>query len=271
MAKAKTRKTTKGEKDKHNNGEGQIENFNKKDRSQYVFQYEKLKWEIDIRQKYKLTSKQEGFLKIITDKKTNIVFLKGPAGSSKSYLAVLAGLMILNKKTCSDILYIRSPIEVGKSIGYLKGDENEKVGVYLAPLYDKVDELTCKTQADALTKEARIVGTVPNFLRGQSWTARFVIVDEAQNMSPAEMKLIISRIGKHSKIIFLADEKQSDIRGNVEFMRYFDLFNGQESRDNFGIHCLSFDNSDIVRSPILSYLLDKIEGTYTPPEPESMF
>lgn len=232
------------------------------DRSPKIPQRDKLKSELSIIHRNDLTERQKEFLGIILDKKTNIVFLKGPAGSSKSFLAVYAGLIALSDKHQSDILYIRSPVEVGKSVGFLPGSEKEKVSAYLAPLYEKIEELLPKHEADMLLKDNRLAGTVPNFLRGQNWNARFVIVDESQNLGIAEMKLIISRLGRYGKLIFLADESQADIRGPIEFMRYFDLFNNQESV-NYGIHCLSFKREDIVRSAILGYILDRIEGTYT--------
>lgn len=235
----------------------------KKDKSQKIPQRDKLKQELSIYHREDITEKQKEFLDIILDKKTNVVFLKGPAGSSKTFLAVYAGLIALSNKQQSDILFIRAPIEVGKSIGHLPGTEAEKTNAYLAPLYDKIEELLPKNEAEMLLKDNRIAGTVPNYLRGQNWNARFVIVDEAQNLGPVEMKVIISRLGKYAKLIFLADESQADIRGPVEFLRYFDLFNNQESMQ-YGIHALSFTRKDIVRSPILGFILDRIEGVYDP-------
>lgn len=231
---------------------------NKADLSAKVPQRDKIHFDLHVRHRPDLTDKQKEFTSLILNKSTNIVFLRGPAGTSKSFLAVYAGLLALNSKAQSDILYIRAPVEVGKSIGFLKGDLLEKTDVYLAPLHDKLDELLPKNEIDALVKDGRLTGTVPNFLRGQSWNARFVIVDETQNVDPATLKTIITRLGKHCKLIFLSDESQADHKGPIEFSRYFDLFNDEESREK-GIHCLSFTKEDIVRNGILGYLLDKIE------------
>jgi predicted ribonuclease YlaK len=262
MSKAKrlaNKKTIKTKETEINAG-GEIQ----KDKSPYVFQDKKMDWELNIRNRHELKERQKEFFEIMTDKKTNVVFLKGRAGTSKTYLSVYAGLTLLNKKAVSDILYIRSPVEVGKSIGFIPGDFQSKIDPYLAPLRDKVEEFVSREEADRLTKEGRLVGTVPNFLRGASWNAKFVIVDEAQNMGAVEMITLISRIGHHSKIIFLFDETQSDIRGRVEVLRYFDLFNNPES-ESMGIYCKSFLKEDIVRNKILGYIMDVIEGTYTPP------
>ena len=235
-----------------------------KDKSVKVPQRDKLEQELSIYHRDDLTEKQKQFLDVILSKKTNIIFLRGNAGTSKTFLAIYAGLMALNSKTQADITYIRAPIEVGKSIGYLPGEFNEKIDNYLIPLYDKLEELLPKSDIDYLLKDQRITGNIPNFVRGQNWNAKYVIIDEAQNIDAGTMKTLISRIGKYSKVIFLADESQTDVRGPVEFMRYFDLFNDESSKE-LGIHCLSFTRQDIVRSPILGYILDKIEGTYTPP------
>lgn len=232
------------------------------DKSSHIPQRDKLKQNLSIYHRDDLTEKQLKYLDIISDKKTNIVFLKGAAGTSKTFLAAYAGLIALNDKRQSDILYIRAPIEVGKSIGHLPGTLEEKVSAYLAPLYDKIEELLPRNEADLLLKEKRIEGTIPNFLRGQSWNARFIIVDEAQNLDAESMKVIITRLGKYSKLLFLADESQTDLKKSGEFMRYFDLFNDETSASK-GIHSLSFTKEDIVRSPLLSYIIDRIEGVYT--------
>jgi predicted ribonuclease YlaK len=262
MSKAKrlaNKKTIKTKETEINAG-GEIQ----KDKSPYVFQDKKMDWELNIRNRHELKERQKEFFEIMTNKNTNVVFLKGRAGTSKSWISVYAGLTLLNKKTVSDILYIRAPIEVGRSIGHLPGELNLKVEPYLAPLRDKVEEFVTREEADRLTKEGRLVGTVPNFLRGASWNAKFVIVDEAQNMSAVELATLITRLGHHSKIIFLFDETQSDIRGRVEVLRYFDLFNNPES-ESMGIYCRSFLKEDIVRNKILGYIMDVIDGSYTPP------
>lgn len=244
---------------------------NRKDLSPKVPQRDKLHQELTIFHREDLTEKQKKYLEIIQNKKTNIVFIKGAAGTSKTYLTVYAALLALNSKAQSDILYVRAPIEVGKSIGYLPGEFSDKVENYLIPMQDKLLELLPKPEVDLLIKENRISGTVPNYLRGQNWNARFVIVDEAQNLCAASMKVIISRLGKYGKLVFLADENQADVKGPMEFMRYFDLFNDETSKEK-GIHCLSFGREDIVRSPILAYILDKVEGIYNPPtKNEPMF
>lgn len=241
------------------------EEIGKKDKSQKVPQRDKIKQELSILHRDDLTQKQLDYIDLILDKNTNIVFINGPAGSSKTYVAVYAALMALNKKSQSDILYLRSAIESSsRSLGHLPGSAEEKINVYLAPLQDKLEELLPKNEVDALIKDQRIIGNVVNYIRGASWNAKFVIVDESQNLTPKELKTVMSRLGKYSKLIILGDPGQSDLKEESGFLKYFDLFNSEESKE-YGIHAVSFTRADIVRSKILGYILDKIERTYTPP------
>jgi len=251
-------------KAKKNNSSSECKN-EKVDNSVRVPQREKLKQELHIYHRNDLTEKQKELVELILDKKTNIVFISGCSGVSKTFCAVYAGLMALNNKAQSDILYLRSAIESSsKSLGALPGDINLKITPYLAPLYDKLEELLPKPDVDLLTNENRINGNVVNFIRGASWNAKFVIVDESQNLNAQELKTVLSRMGKHSKLIILGDPSQSDLKEKSGFMSFFDLFNSEESKD-YGIHCFSFTRADIVRSKFLGYILDKIEGVYTPP------
>lgn len=244
-----------------------------KDNSVKVHQRDKIKFDLNIYHRNDFTEKQHNLTELINDKKTNIVFVSGPAGTSKTFVAIYAGLMALNEKKQSDILYLRSAIEsASRSLGALPGDILLKVSPYLAPLYDKMEELLPAEQVKQLFDENRISGNVVNFVRGASWNAKYVIVDEAQNMTKLELKTVISRLGRHSKLIICGDPGQSDLKEKSGFLPFFDLFNDAGSKD-YGIHCFSFGKEDIVRSKILGYILDKIEGTYTPEthEIEPMF
>lgn len=247
----------------------------KKDRSPVIPQRDKLKVELNIYERPDLTQKQKDLVDLILDKKTNIVFVSGGAGTSKTFTAIYAGLLALNNKNQSDILYVRSAVESSsKSLGHLPGDANEKIDPYLMPLHDKLDELLPKSEVELLKKENRIAGNVINFVRGASWNAKFVVCDEAQNLTKDELKTLISRMGKYSKLIICGDPGQSDLKEKSGFQPVFDLFSGEESKD-YGIHCFSFTREDIVRNKFLGYILDKFEGTYTPSkkqvEPEPMF
>lgn len=230
-----------------------------KDESPFVFQRDKIRFDLSIRQRYNLTNKQKEFVDLVMDKKTRLVFVDGPAGCSKTYLTVLCGLMLLNKRAVSDILYIRSIIEsASKSLGSLPGTTEDKLRPFLLPLAEKLDEMLVKSDTDRLIKEKRVDSLPVNYLRGASFNARFIIVDEGQNLNIKEMTTVITRLGEFSKMVICGDHLQSDINGQSSLMKFYDLFNDEMSREK-GIHCFSFTKQDIVRSGILGYIVDRLE------------
>ena len=125
-----------------------------KDKSLIVHQNEKIGRPVVIRQRPDLTDKQKEFLKLALDNNTKIIFLSGPAGSSKSFLAVLASLELMNMKKISDILYIRSIVESSDNkMGFLPGDASEKLSPYLEPLLEKLEEMLDTSDINNLQKE----------------------------------------------------------------------------------------------------------------------
>ncbi len=231
------------------------------DKSPAVHQRDKIQFELAIRQRFEPTARQKQFLDLVLGRETRIIFLAGPAGTAKSYLSVLAGLTLLNKRSVSDLLYIRSVIEsASKSMGYLPGEAGDKMEPYLRPLRDKLDELLGAGDVDRLIKDKRCEGVPVNFLRGASFNARFLLVDEAQNLDQKELVTVLTRMGKFSKLIVAGDPMQSDINGRSGFMPLFRLFNDDESRAR-GIHCFEFTKEDIVRSETVAYIVGKIEAS----------
>ncbi len=240
------------------------------DKSVKVPQRDKIAYELNIRQRDDLTDNQKRFIDLAMDKSTRVIFVSGPAGTSKTFVSVLAGLMTLNKHSVSDILYIRSVVEsASRSMGFLPGEAGDKMLPYLQPLLDKLDEMLPADQIALLTKEKRVEGTVVNFLRGASFNAKFIIADEAQNFDTKELTTIMTRLGKFSKLIIAGDPGQSDINGKSGFVKMCDLFNDEESRKN-GIHYFSFTKEDIVRSGILKYIVERLESQ-NQAKPEPMF
>jgi phosphate starvation-inducible PhoH-like protein len=228
--------------------------------SPYVFQRDKMSQELKIKE-LPWTDKQKEIIDLILDKKTKIVFLSGPAGTSKSILSTYCALRMLNDKKISDIVYIRSVIEsASKSLGFLPGLAEEKMEPYAAPLMDKIEELTSLSVCKKLTAEKRIDAIPINFLRGASFNVKFIIADEMQNAEFSEITTIITRIGNFSKFIFCGDPMQTDLREKSKsgFKPMYDIFNNEESREN-GIFCVELGKEDIVRSEILKFIVDKLE------------
>ena len=210
----------------------------------------------------RLTDKQKKFLALAFDEETNIMFVAGPAGSTKTYMAVYAALRLLSAKEELDLLYIRTVIEsADKGLGALPGDIDEKFNPYTSPLDDKLTEMLPKTNTTKkeLLESERISAMPINYLRGASWKDKVVIADEAQNFTYKELTTLLTRIGKNCKLFICGDFMQSDINGKSGFGPMFDLFNDEESRDK-GIHAFRFGKEDVLRSQILKFIISKLES-----------
>lgn len=234
----------------------------KKDTSPNVPQNSKIKNEITIHHQ-ELTEKQKIFVNLALDKNTKLVFISGPAGTSKTYIAVMVGLMLMNQKRISDILYLRSAVESADSkIGFLPGEADEKMAPYIQPLLEKLSELTNKATIDWLQKEERIESIPIGFLRGLNWNAKCIVADEAQNMTYKELVTLVTRVGEFSKVFILGDPEQSDINNKSGFTKMIGQFNDEESRNN-GIHVFEFNEDDIVRSELVKFIIKKLKTIST--------
>lgn len=233
----------------------------KKSSEEGEFTIPSLKQSIHINSK-KLTEKQLRFISIAFDEKTKIVFIAGPAGSTKTYIAVYSALRLLSSADELDLLYVRTVIESAeKGMGALPGDIDEKFNPYMAPLEDKLYEMLPKnnTAKKEMIDSGRISAMPINYLRGASWTDKIVVADEAQNFTYKELTTLITRIGDNCKLFICGDFMQSDINGRSGFGPMFDLFNDKESVSN-GIHAFKFGKEDILRSEILKYIIGKLDS-----------
>lgn len=207
----------------------------------------------------KLTEKQREFVRLVKKPECKIVFISGPAGSSKSFISVFCALLGLREGRYSKLKYIRALVESSQSkIGFLPGDVNDKVGPFCLALYDKLEELLSKYDTEKLINDKVIEAIPPNFLRGVTFKDSLVIVDEAQEYCYKDLVTIISRIGEDSTIFFCYDPLQKDIRNSgIEEIR--NIFSDEESVNN-GIYTFDFTSDDIMRSEILKFIIKKLEN-----------
>ncbi len=230
------------------------------DTSPKVPQRPKLDWGLSIRERSDLTDKQKAILTTALDRDTRCVFIDGVWGSGKSYLSILASLRLLNTGRCDQLLYLRNPVEATTTgrIGYLKGDQAEKMAPYAAPLYDKLDELLPKQDVDRLIKENRVECIPLGFVRGRSWNCKAIVVDEASSMTWDDLLLLMSRCGEFTRIFLIGDSvNQNDIGPKAGFHRMFATFDDEDSRAH-GIHTFELrETNDIVRSGFLRYVMVK--------------
>jgi phosphate starvation-inducible PhoH-like protein len=188
------------------------------------------------------TSGQAEYLRQIQE--NDIVVGIGPAGTGKTYLAVAAAVEALTKKRVRRIVLARPAVEAGESLGFLPGDMQAKVDPYLRPLYDALDDMMPAERVERAL-ETRVIEIAPlAFMRGRTLGDAFVIVDEAQNATAMQMKMLLTRLGLNSKMVITGDKTQVDLPRNLESGL------GQVERILPGIDGIAFhyfDETDVVR------------------------
>mgnify|MGYP003335281117 CR=1 FL=1 len=200
------------------------------------------------------TSGQRRYVDAIRD---NVVtFGIGPAGTGKSWLAVAMAVQALNAKTVQRIILTRPAVEAGERLGFLPGDLAAKIDPYLRPLYDALHDMVGAEQARSML-ERQIVEVAPlAFMRGRTLNNSFVILDEAQNTTPEQMKMFLTRIGFGTKVVVTGDTTQVDVPDGRSGLR------GVE-KVLTGIRDLAFvhlDASDVVRHRIVADIVAAYEG-----------
>jgi phosphate starvation-inducible PhoH-like protein len=210
----------------------------------------------------KLDEKQLSFLEKSLSEDTKVMIIAGPAGTSKTYMSVYSAMRLLSADPKKDLIYIRTVIEsADKGMGALPGDLDEKFNPYILPLLDKLEEVLPKnsTLKRDLLDKGRVSALPVNFLRGASWNNKIIVADEAQNFSFKELTTLITRIGENCTLFICGDPMQSDINGKSGFGDLINIFNDDESQQK-GIHSFFFNHSDIKRSKILKFIIQKIQN-----------
>tara|TARA_R100000008_G_scaffold59857_1_gene37491 strand:+ start:393 stop:1202 length:810 start_codon:yes stop_codon:yes gene_type:complete len=219
-----------------------------------------IKRQVRIKQ-FPWSDKQKEFFKLALDPNVNVLFVKGPAGTSKTLLSVYCALQLLNKRMISDIMYLRSAVESSAhSLGYLPGSAEDKLRFYNLPFLDKLDELLAETRVEKLESEGRVSMFPVNFARGMNWTSKCIILDEAQNSTEKEITTVLTRMGKHSRCFILADPMQTDIKNDRisgGFSTMYKTFSDEESKEH-GVYTFEFTEEDIMRSELVKFLITKL-------------
>jgi phosphate starvation-inducible PhoH-like protein len=203
---------------------------------------------------YAKTINQKKYLDAI-DKNT-LVFGIGPAGTGKTYLAVLVGIKKLREGSVKQIILTRPAVEAGENLGFLPGDLMEKVDPYIRPLYDALYEILGVKQTDELIAKGTIEIAPIAYMRGRTLENAYVILDEAQNTTINQMKLFLTRLGFNSKMIVTGDITQSDLPKNAES----GLVKASKILTQINdVSILYFENSDVVRHPLVQTILKRFE------------
>jgi phosphate starvation-inducible PhoH-like protein len=188
------------------------------------------------------TAGQAEYLRQIQE--NDIVVGIGPAGTGKTYLAVAAAVEALTKKRVRRIVLARPAVEAGENLGFLPGDMQAKVDPYLRPLYDALDDMMPAERVERALENRSIEIAPLAFMRGRTLGDAFVIVDEAQNATAMQMKMLLTRLGLNSKMVITGDKTQVDLPRNQESGL------GQVERILPGIDGIAFhyfDETDVVR------------------------
>ncbi|TJZ71716.1 PhoH family protein [Chitiniphilus eburneus] len=183
----------------------------------------------------------------------DITFGIGPAGTGKTYLAVACAVDALERDTVKRLVLVRPAVEAGEKLGFLPGDLIQKVDPYLRPLYDALYDLMGFDKVTRLFEKGIIEIAPLAFMRGRTLNHSFVILDEAQNSSPEQMKMFLTRIGFGSKAVITGDPTQIDLPKNQKS----GLIDAQEVlADVRGIALHYFTSADVVRHPLVQKIVD---------------
>ena len=176
----------------------------------------------------------------------------GPAGTGKSYLAVAKAINMLKKGLVEKIILTRPAVEAGERLGFLPGDMKEKIDPYLKPIYDALYEMMPADRVEKKIQSGEIEIAPLAFMRGRTFTNAFVIVDEAQNTSPVQMKMVLTRIGEGSRMVINGDLSQVDLpKGQISGLKQSQkiLSNIEE------IKIIYLDSDDVIRHPIVAKII----------------
>ncbi|MED3910278.1 PhoH family protein [Peribacillus simplex] len=189
-------------------------------------------------------------------KKQDLVFGIGPAGTGKTYLAVVMAINALKNGHVKRIILTRPAVEAGESLGFLPGDLKEKVDPYLRPLYDALHDLLGMEQTLRMIERGTIEIAPLAYMRGRTLEDAFVILDEAQNTTEAQMKMFLTRLGFGSKMVITGDRTQIDLPKGMKS----GLIRVEEILKNVkGLSFVYFEQSDVVRHPLVAKIITAYE------------
>lgn len=191
--------------------------------------------------------------KYISELRTkDMVFATGPAGTGKTYLAVAVAVALLLKHEVERIVLSRPAVEAGEKLGFLPGDLRDKIDPYLQPLYDALHDMLGADDIARYLEKGMIEIAPLAFMRGRTLTRSIVILDEAQNTTPTQMKMFLTRLGEGSKMVVVGDLSQVDLeRGITSGLR--DAVERLKHLDEIGV--VEFSEKDIIRHPLLTKII----------------
>ncbi len=197
------------------------------------------------------TQNQSAYVDALRTKE--MVYGVGPAGTGKTYLAVAVGVEMYEKGIVERLIFCRPAVEAGEKLGFLPGDMREKIDPYLRPIYDALNDFLGGERVEKMMERGEIEIAPLAFMRGRTLSHAYVVLDEAQNTTSAQMKMFLSRMGDGSRMIITGDPSQTDLpSGQISGLH--------ESMNILGdideIAFIKFTNSDVVRHKLVGKILN---------------
>ena len=201
------------------------------------------------------TPGQRGYLAALRER--DMVFALGPAGSGKTYLAVASGVALLMAGKVERIVLSRPAVEAGERLGFLPGDMKEKIDPYLRPLYDALHDMLPAEQIANRMESGEIEIAPLAFMRGRTLAHCFVILDEAQNTTPMQMRMFLTRLGEGSRMVITGDPSQTDLPGGQKS----GLTDAVETLEGIeGLRFVRLTSRDVVRHDLVTRIVDAYDA-----------
>jgi len=195
---------------------------------------------------------QEQFIQAIEARALTLAL--GPAGTGKTYLAVTAAVEAFEAGSVARIVLTRPAIEAGETLGFLPGDLEEKMAPYLRPLFDALGERVGVKRLRKMIQDGDIEIAPVAFMRGRTLNNAFVVIDEAQNCTYPQLKMLLSRLGWHSKMVVTGDPDQSDLLHGMSGLS--EIARQLAGMENIGI--VRLNETDIVRHPLVAEIIERL-------------
>jgi phosphate starvation-inducible PhoH-like protein len=184
----------------------------------------------------------------------NLVLALGPAGTGKTYLAITKAVEALEKGQIGRIVLSRPAVEAGETLGFLPGDMEEKLAPYLRPLYDALQDRLSPKQLKAMMAEGLIEIAPIGFMRGRTLNNAFVVIDEAQNCTYVQIKMLLTRLGWNSTMVVTGDPMQSDLLHGLSGLGEA----AERLAETPGVGIVRLAAEDVVRHPLVATMLEKL-------------
>ena len=201
------------------------------------------------------TPRQNGYIRALLNH--DVVFGLGPAGTGKTYLAVAAAVDAMEKHQVERIVLVRPAVEAGEKLGFLPGDLSQKIDPYLRPLYDALYDLMGFDRVTKLLEKGLIEIAPLAYMRGRTLNGAYVILDEAQNTTPEQMKMFLTRIGFGAKAVITGDISQIDLPRHIKS----GLKDAKEKLAGIeGLYFHTFTSEDVVRHPLVQKIVEAYDA-----------